>query len=742
MTLNRTQTVMRAITLTLFLATASRSAEIVVDGSTCSLTDAIVAANDDTGTGGCAAGDTGADTIILDADVTLTSHDPSSTDQHGGFAGLPDITDDLTIRAGLGSRIERDPGFTCNDLTADPVFRLLNLSSGSLLLEGLDLAGGCLVSSIETKAAAVYAAEGTDLHLENVTVEHIGVYATAGVQGSAIHFAGLESSFKGTRFENIHTEATAGIQGGAVHLRLTGTSATFEESMFRNIDGTAGSNSSGTVIYAGSLDELTIADSTFDAISFVGTELQGGVLWLDPDSTTITDTSFSGIVVHGSTGGVRGGAVRASGGSITLQRVHFHDIQATSISQRCEGGALSVFAVSMPLLEDAVFEDIHCSGTFAFGGAVRITGSDSVGTIRRSVFRNIETLFGADGEEGGKGHGGALYSFTPITSIENTTFTDNLVAPLVATSHGDAEGGALWINEVGSLSNLTVTNNTVRAGSGETTGSDGGDARGGGIVFVSTGSVTTFSGTHLTVAGNQAIAGPGGSGFADGVAQGGGVYVGSSETVEIGNSILANNQLGSAGGSFTDQDCFNDAATVSTLGFNLAENPDPSCTFGAGTDIVGLDPSLYPTDGYGCVSVLPGEFCIPTAPIDQDSAGLDAGSCTQSGATVDGRGFGRPEDVGGVTNIDDGCDIGAFEAKDSDDDWITDVPDVCPFIFDPGQEDMDKDGAGAACDCDDGDPLVQVVDNCGVCGGDDSTCSVFADGFESGDVIVWSSVTP
>src|SRR5690606_5038375 len=55
------------------LVPTARAATITVDEVTCTLIDAITAANTDTATGGCIAGDVGLDTIDLQADVTLTA---------------------------------------------------------------------------------------------------------------------------------------------------------------------------------------------------------------------------------------------------------------------------------------------------------------------------------------------------------------------------------------------------------------------------------------------------------------------------------------------------------------------------------------------------------------------------------------------------------------------------------------------------------------------------------------------
>ena len=75
----------KAVMLALALATPVYAADIAVDES-CSLFDAITAANADEAVGGCPAGD-GADVITLSADVTLA-------------AELPRISSKITVEGG------------------------------------------------------------------------------------------------------------------------------------------------------------------------------------------------------------------------------------------------------------------------------------------------------------------------------------------------------------------------------------------------------------------------------------------------------------------------------------------------------------------------------------------------------------------------------------------------------------------------------------------------------------------
>lgn len=105
------------------------AATIVVDGVTCTLADAITAANTDTATGGCPAG-SGVDTLDLIADITLTSR-------------LPDITSDVTIH-GNGHTVQRSP--------SAPAFGILWIDSyQSVTIDDITITGGTLAGGIRAE---------------------------------------------------------------------------------------------------------------------------------------------------------------------------------------------------------------------------------------------------------------------------------------------------------------------------------------------------------------------------------------------------------------------------------------------------------------------------------------------------------------------------------------------------------------------------------------------------------------
>lgn len=110
----------------------SLAATINVDGTTCTLIDAITAANNDTVTGGCSAG-SGADTIIL---PILSTHTLTTVNNYIDNipTGLPVITSEITI-VGSITTITRD--------SSAPEFRILAVgATGDLTLVGTTVTGG------------------------------------------------------------------------------------------------------------------------------------------------------------------------------------------------------------------------------------------------------------------------------------------------------------------------------------------------------------------------------------------------------------------------------------------------------------------------------------------------------------------------------------------------------------------------------------------------------------------------
>ncbi len=102
----------------LALTSPAQAATITVDGTTCTLANAITAANNDTVTGGCSAG-SGADTLTLTADVTLG-------------AVLPAISSDMTIQGDIATRF----------VSGNNARRVFTVNSGTVTFQDLTIQNG------------------------------------------------------------------------------------------------------------------------------------------------------------------------------------------------------------------------------------------------------------------------------------------------------------------------------------------------------------------------------------------------------------------------------------------------------------------------------------------------------------------------------------------------------------------------------------------------------------------------
>jgi uncharacterized repeat protein (TIGR01451 family)/CSLREA domain-containing protein len=250
------------------------------------------------------------------------------------------------------------------------------------------------------------------------------------------------------------------------------------------------------------------------------------------------------------------------------------------------------------------------------------------------------TLFGGDG-----GSGGGISLRGGVATVNNSTIHDNRAGhggyglPVSPNSYflGKAgQGGGIF-----NRSALTLTNSTV-------SGNRGGDPayvctlcnENGGV-----GGIYSFDPQsalfleHSTVSNNK-----GGRTFIGEFSLSGsyGGILGYHGTIHLKNTILADN--------FSDRftDC---GGKLTSLEYSLIEDPT-GCTISETIhSLVSQDPHLLPlADNGGATST---QALQPTSPT------IDAGSC--SGISTDQRGWPRPVDIPGIDNLDNGCDIGAFE---------------------------------------------------------------------------------
>lgn len=559
------------------------SEQIVVDGVSCTLGDAIEAANSSQTVGGCANALFGSDTLILNAPVLLTGADTlRSTEREGAFAALPDLTSPISIEPGTHRRIERDPGLDCVSADGPNEFRLFNVvAEGELRLEDVELANGCA-----DRGGAVLVADAALLALER--------------DDTGVRLIG-----------NTARSTALSAQGGAIWIDSSGQSE--------------------------------INGARFENNRAIGRRAAGGALWEDSGLTVISASRF-----------------------IANQALA---IGSDSSNRMARGGAARVGA---PAMSELVFEDNQAQGEDrtvgdggpAVGGALDIAFAGA--SITDAWFVRNAAL-GGDGARGGYAYSGAVHA-EATTHFLRTTFESNLAAGGEGSSSSGGSGwaGAVYAYRNSSFDHATFADNEARGGN--STMNIGADAYGGALYLEpDPGEILQIR--HSTFAGNRVVGGLGPSG--DGAPTGGGLQTYEDGSVQIFASLLEGNTA-TVGASTTPSVCFQEAAgVVASLGFNTLAESSPDCAFGEATDQTAVGHSLIPLGDYGCVETLPGGACLPTHPVRVGRPAQDAASCA-SGATEDARGASRPWDDPNVVNTDDGCDAGAYESRDVDNDGFDD----------------------------------------------------------------------
>lgn len=247
--------------VSLLAAQPALSATITVDslsggtgGPSCSLRDAITAANTDAPVAGCAAG-SGADVIVLSVSGVIPLTEADNTTQ--GANGLPVILGDITID-GNGATILRDPGLTCtlDGVTDVGEFRIAHVANGgSLTLNDITLVNGCADGAgFGGWGGALLVWANANLVADGVTISDSQAYGAGG--GLVIETAST-AVLTNTAVTN---NSTIGINGGG-GIRFGGASMLVEDSV---ISGNLSTDSGGGLMLASSDGLTTLLRSTVD----------------------------------------------------------------------------------------------------------------------------------------------------------------------------------------------------------------------------------------------------------------------------------------------------------------------------------------------------------------------------------------------------------------------------------------------------------------------------------------------
>jgi hypothetical protein len=278
-----------------------QAATISVGGS-CTLVNAITAANTDMATGGCPAG-SGADTIVLPASSTQTLTEGNNSTY--GATGLPVISSVITI-AGQGSTIVRDSGA--------PAFRIVAVNStGDLTLQETTVSGGIApaLSPYDVRNGGGVANYGGTLTVLNSTISgnataYCPNYCYGGSGGGIANGGGTLTVLNSTISGN-----SALLDGGGV--------ANFDGGTLTVVDSTITGNSAiysngGGVANGGGI--CTVLNSIISG-NFAGGNDGGGVANFAGGTLTVVHSTIADNDAYGYFSG-SGGGVANYGGTVTM----------------------------------------------------------------------------------------------------------------------------------------------------------------------------------------------------------------------------------------------------------------------------------------------------------------------------------------------------------------------------------------------------------------------------------------
>ncbi len=266
----------------------TNGASTVANGDGCSLPEAIVNANanDQSGSTDCAAG-SGADTISLQTNVTLTAVNNTTS----GYNGLPVVSSDITIQ-GNGNTISRQ--------ASSPTFRIMFVGSGgNLTLNNATVSGGVAAGAagISRYGGGIRVSNGT-LSVHNSTISGNSATNRGGAMFVNLGTVTVGSS---TISGNSATADAGGI--GAISSSLAISHST--------ISGNSAGGRGGGIYCVGN-GTLLLDNSTISGNSAI---FDGGGIRVFEVTTTIANSTISG----NSAGRNGGGIENIDGTSFTLR---------------------------------------------------------------------------------------------------------------------------------------------------------------------------------------------------------------------------------------------------------------------------------------------------------------------------------------------------------------------------------------------------------------------------------------
>ena len=281
---------------------------INVDGTTCTLADAITAANTDTATGGCTAG---AYDDVLELDIAGSPFTQT--------AQLPIITSNVTIN-GNGSVVARD--------LASPEFPVVYIDGGNAVLNDLTITGGSATNTATNYGGGVVVQPASAVEINNsiISGNNGGAVWLYNTTGSSINNSVIENNTS-----NPGRYYTGGVSINGGYLDINNSTITGNN----NVATGAGGGGLYVTDY-GAATTVGVSNSTIsgNTAAFSGggiaTASFGSGIELNLNSATVTLNSTSG----------NGGGIHNNGGDVAVSQSLLSGNTAAAANQwEATGGA-------------------------------------------------------------------------------------------------------------------------------------------------------------------------------------------------------------------------------------------------------------------------------------------------------------------------------------------------------------------------------------------------------------------
>ena len=383
------------------------AANITVGGA-CTLVDAIRSANTDTAVGGCATG-SGADTITLTGDVTLTTSYGYYYDED---TGLPLVSSTITLD-GAGHAIARDG--------VAPEFRLLALNnSAQLTLHNVTLSGGAAGAR---NGGGIFNNRGTLIVLNSSITDNYADLDGGGIFNNEGTVTITDSTISG----NDADKGGGWYSNGASTTTIV-TGSTIRDN-YAKVNGGGFYNDSGTI----TVIDSTIADNI--AIGLGGGLYNfRGLLTITGSSVTGNSASDGGGIYNDSDGQLdmtnstlSGNAANDDGGGIytdTNTTMNLTNVTITDNTAGGDGGGIRVWSSSTTTLVRTIV-----SGNSAALGDEVSRNSGSLGAI----IANDHNVFGHSGISNADAFYNLPYGASDVTATSDGTDPTALAAILDTT---------------------------------------------------------------------------------------------------------------------------------------------------------------------------------------------------------------------------------------------------------------------------------------------------------------------